>query len=244
MEAGVYALQYRVEKEHWWFRARMMILLRFLARTIAKPPKVRILDVGCGTGAVLESLSVWYECTGIDPSEAAIEFCRRRGLNNLLCGDITSYSGEGGFDVVTFLDVLEHIEDDRGALARASALLAYDGCVLITVPAYQFLWGPQDELLHHKRRYTKRTLKAVVEEAGFSPVYLSYFNTVLFPVALIRRLTARVWPGNPLRDLEIPGEPVNRILKMIFSVERYVIPPWQIPFGLSLLCWARKKPAG
>ncbi len=240
MEEQVYPHLYKIEKEHWWYAARLDILMHFLETQLDLSLRIRSLDVGCGTGAAMEMFSRRFEAYGLDPSPKAIDFCRRRGLSNLFLGDLAGYPAGEGFDLITFLDVLEHVEDDRGTLLTAHRLLNGGGKLLITVPAFPSLWSPLDVMLHHKRRYTPPQLKEVVISAGFSIQHLTYFNTLLFPVALARRVAAKAMHTETMGDLEIPGKVLNSVLKKIFELEKPLIPKVSFPFGLSLLCWAEK----
>ncbi len=243
MEEQVYPHLYRIEKEHWWYSARLDILMHFLETHLDLSRPIRSLDVGCGTGAAMEMFSHRFEAYGLDPSPHAIEFCRQRGLRNLFLGELSAYPEGEHFDLITFLDVLEHVEDDRGTLVTARRLLNDGGKLLITVPAYPSLWSPLDVMLHHKRRYTQPQLREVVMSAGFSIKHLTYFNTLLFPVALVRRVAAKMTGMQSMGDLEIPGKTLNSILKKIFELERPLLPKASLPFGLSLLCWAEKTSA-
>jgi len=240
MEEQVYPHLYRIEKEHWWYATRLGILMHFLEKHMDLSRRIRSLDVGCGTGAAMEMFSRRFEAYGLDPSPHAIEFCRQRGLTNLFLGDLAGYPAGERFDLVTFLDVLEHVEDDRGALLAAHKLLGDGGKLLITVPAFPSLWSPLDVMLHHKRRYTPGQLREVVTSAGFLIRHLTYFNTLLFPVALVRRVASRATHTETMGDLEIPGRALNTILRKIFELEKPLIPKVSFPFGLSLLCWAEK----
>jgi len=240
MDDQAYSLQYRVEKEHWWYRARTEILLRYLEHRLKGRRDVRILDIGCGTGALLEALAGRYQAAGVEPSERAVAFCRARGLSMVRKGTPETYLPDQPADVATMFDVLEHIPDDTGTLRRVHGFLNPGGHLLLTVPAYRFLWSPQDDIVHHQRRYTARPLRKVVEAAGFTVLHMTYFNSILFPAAVIRRLTSRVVPERPLRDLEVPNPVLNRCLYAVFSLERHAVPFARLPFGLSLLCWAGK----
>ncbi len=241
MDEQVYSLQYQVEKEHWWYTARARILLRYLEHRLGHRPEVTLLDIGCGTGALLEALAERYRAVGLEPSAQAVAFCRARGLTAVHQGTPASFRPEGVFDLVTMFDVLEHIDDDGETLARVRGFLKPGGHLLLTVPAYRFLWSPHDDIVHHKRRYTMRSLRRVAEQAGFTVRHMTYFNAILFPAAVLRRLTARIVPARPLRDLELPGPAVNSLLRTVFGLERYAVPYARLPFGLSLLCWAEKN---
>lgn len=240
MEERVYHNMYRVEKEHWWFTARLAIILRFMSKRLGATTGTRVLDVGCGTGAILEEFSHRYDATGIDPSPQAIAFCQQRGLTNVRTGTLSGFSGESRFDVITMFDVLEHIENDRETLRESAHRLVPGGAVLITVPAYRWLWSQHDVVLHHKTRYTRRSLSTVVTDAGLDIEHITYFNTLLFPLAAIRRVIQKITGSQTMDDLEIPSPVVNSVLRSVFELETEMVSSSSLPFGLSLLCLARK----
>ena len=240
MEDQVYRQLYEVENEHWWYAARKEILLRYIDARLPLPPTARLLDVGCGTGAILESFSSRYEAFGTDTAPQAIEFCRQRGLKKLYCGTLETYPPSKPFDLITMLDMLEHVEDDEGLLRTGRRLLGEGGHLLIAVPAFPSLWSPLDEILHHKRRYTRGSLRRLVELAGFTVEHLSFFNCLLFPVAWVRRIAARATGSGKADDLEIPPRFLNAALHSVFLAERRILPHASLPVGLSLLCLARK----
>ncbi len=241
MEEYLYPHFYRIEKEHWWFVARQHILLRYLEARVPAPASARLLDVGCGTGAILELLSRNYEAHGLDFSPSAIAFCRKRGLKNLFAGSIESYPRNQLFDIITMLDVVEHVDDDRGLLRAGGDLLADSGRLLVTVPAFPWLWSSHDVVLHHKKRYTKAQLVHLMNDAGFEIAHISYFNTFLFPVAVMRRFFARFHGSEATSDLEIPGSALNSALRSVFELEGGILAHASLPFGLSLLCLATKR---
>ncbi len=240
MEDQVYRQLYDVENEHWWYAARKEILLRYLDVRLPLPPAARLLDVGCGTGAILESFSHRYEAFGTDTAPQAIAFCRERGLTRLYCGTLDTYPPSEPFDLITMLDMVEHVEDDEGLLRAGLGLLNDGGHVLIAVPAFPFLWSTLDEILHHRRRYTRGSLRRVVEHAGFTVEHLTFFNCFLFPVAWVKRIAARATGGGEAHDLDIPPRPLNAALRGVFRAERRILTRWSLPIGLSLLCLARK----
>lgn len=244
MEVQVYRQLYEVENEHWWFAARKEILLRYIESRLPLPREARLLDVGCGTGAILESFSRRYQAFGTDMAPQAIEFCRERGLTRLHLGTLETYPPSPPFDLITMLDMVEHVEDDAALLEAARRLLGEGGHVLIAVPAFPSLWSRHDEILHHRRRYTLRGLRALVEGAGFTVEHLSFFNTFLFPVAWVKRIAARLTRSEEANDLDIPPPLLNAALRGVFRVERHILPHASLPFGLSLLCLARKGEGG
>ena len=243
MEHQVYKQMYDVENTHWWFVARKEILLRYLDVRLPLPSEARLLDVGCGTGAILEAFSGRYQAFGSDMAPQAIEFCRARGLTRLHQGTLDAYPQSEPFDLITMLDVVEHVDDDLALLRAAHALLGSSGHILIAVPAFPSLWNTHDEILHHKRRYTRRSLGNLVREAGFTVEHLTFFNSLLFPVAWVRRMAARA-SGAEMHDLEIPPGPLNAALRETFRLERWILPHGSLPVGLSLLCLARRGAPG
>jgi trans-aconitate methyltransferase len=240
MEEYLYQQFYEIENTHWWFTARRSILTTYLRRHVDTTQRWKLLDVGCGTGAILADASRFFDAHGMDASPHAIELCRKRGLSKLFVGNLNEYPGTETFDIITLFDVIEHIDDDLGVLKQAYSRLNSTGHVLVTVPAYQWLWSAHDEVNHHKRRYTRAQLRRVLTHAGFQIDHCTYFNTLLFPAALLRRLFAQATHARQADDFLIPPGPVNTLLRGIFRLERHVVPVATLPFGLSLLCWATK----
>jgi SAM-dependent methyltransferase len=244
-----YAEYFALEDKHWWFVGRRRLLLKLLGRVFhpghSNAPR-EILDVGCGTGTMLQHLSAYGNTTGADADAEAVYFCRRRGLENVLqLTDATLPFEPGTFDLVTMLDVLEHIDDDLGMLGEVFRVLKPDGLLLATVPAYRFLWGPQEEVSLHKRRYRAKEVKARLEQAGFSLLKLSYFNTLLFPFIAAIRLGRKIVPGPPAElksDFTLTNAGfLNQLLASIFAWERHLITRFDLPFGVSIVALARKK---
>jgi 2-polyprenyl-3-methyl-5-hydroxy-6-metoxy-1,4-benzoquinol methylase len=242
MEDVLYDIFYEVEKKHWWFKARLHILLYFLKDRIKLKKENRLLDVGCGTGAVLESLQKEYDAFGIDMSDKAIEFCKLQGISRVTVSSLDQVPSSDKFDILTFFDVIEHIEKDEEVLQNAYNLLVAGGNILITVPAYKFMWSSHDDLNLHYRRYTKKQLKEKVEAAGFKVEHITYYNTFLFPLALIQRLFSNLQKNPDHADLSVPNSFLNNLLYKIFVSEKKIISKASFPFGVSILCWGVKKP--
>ncbi|MDE3058857.1 MAG: class I SAM-dependent methyltransferase [Bacteroidota bacterium] len=241
MDEQLYHQFFKIEDRHWWFVARKKILAALLQQRL--PDHAYILDVGCGTGGFLMELSASHYVYGMDFSSLAVDYCHKRGLNNTYVADFSTFPHpELKFDLISFLDVIEHIDDDVAVLRTAKDYLAGNGKLLITVPAYQFLWSRHDKINHHRRRYTAGSLKKSVTAAGFSIEKLSYFNSILFPVAFAGRLAEKIISRskNLSPEFAVPPMPINSILKALFSSERLWLRNFSFPFGLSVLCIAKK----
>ena len=211
-----------------------------MAKRLPPSPTMKLLDVGCGTGALLEEFTTRFDAHGIEPSQAAVDFCRKRGLMTVKVGVLEQHPVTEQVDIMTLLDVVEHIEDDEQLLLDAYQRITAGGFILITVPAYQWMWSNHDVVAHHKRRYSRDGLKVLVKDAGFEIVHLTHFNTLLFPVAAVKRLLTRFLHLREREEFTVPPKPLNTLLHRIFSLERLVVPGFSLPFGLSLLCLAKK----
>jgi 2-polyprenyl-3-methyl-5-hydroxy-6-metoxy-1,4-benzoquinol methylase len=241
MEEQLYRKFYEVETSHWWFSTRQKIIGDMIKRKAALRPSSKILDVGCGTGAILAMLSTQYEAWGTDTSPIAIEYCRKRGIANAFCCTLETFPHpEMRFDLITMFDVIEHIDDDIGVLRQARQLLKAGGKILVTVPAYEFLWSIHDDLNHHKRRFVRSQLRKVLEASGFNVELISYYNTILFPSAVVQRITKKFIMPATDTTLNIPALWLNSLLGKIFSFERILLKRFSLPFGLSLIAVARK----
>lgn len=244
MERDFYREYFAVEDRHWWFIGRRRILLDVLERRLGPAPgRHAILDVGSGTGTMIEHLSRFGDVRGVDFDPEAIRFCRERGVQAVerIEGDRLPFA-DGSFDVVTSFDVLEHIEDDGAMLAEMHRVLRPGGTLLLAVPALPFLWGPQDEISHHHRRYRHAELGAAVTAAGFRLERLTYFNTLLFPpIAAVRVLGLNRGSGEAQSDFRlVPGARVNRLLARLFGAEARLLRRRDLPIGVSLLALAER----
>jgi SAM-dependent methyltransferase len=246
MDADFYRAYYDLEGRHWWFLGRRKLFLRLLEQRLpAATRPIDVLDFGCGTGAFLEHLDRFGTVSAVDADPSAVAFCHARGRAEVRLappGAPLPFP-DAAFDLVTALDVIEHIDDDVAALAELRRVLRPGGLLLVAVPAFMFLWGKQDEVSHHHRRYTARTLRRALTAAGFGVDRTSYFNTVLFPliaaVRLGRRLLRR--PGGQQSDFELGPARLNGILGALFGAEAGLVARGRLPFGVSLLALAESR---
>lgn len=241
MFENVYKVNFELEDKYWWFVARNRIVLKLTFNYTNLYKKCTVLDFGCGTGGFASLLNKHFDVIGIDTSPLAIEFCRKRGLNNLFLGSIDDFpANKFNLKGVFALDVVEHIDDDRTILRKLFSVLQKDGYLIITVPAFPWLWSNHDDLHMHKRRYTRSQLKQLLEETGFRIEYISYFNFFLFLPAVLKRLTIKdktveeTPPVDPVPNL------LNKVFRCVFESEKFLLPYIRFPFGLSIIAIAKK----
>ena len=243
MQEHTYSIMFEVEEKHWWFAGRRRIIAEFVGRVCRemKKPRPRILDVGCGTGANLRMLSEFGAAEGVDVSAEALEFCRARGLVEVKQGAAERLPfADATFDLVTGLDVVEHLDDDIGGLREMRRVLGPDGRAVLFVPAFMFLWGVQDDISHHRRRYTLPELKQKLSEAGFKLERASYANITFFVPILIGRVLMRVTGLRPASENNITIGALNGLLGRILGAESWWLRRMSFPFGVSIICVARK----
>ncbi|MDQ8755825.1 class I SAM-dependent methyltransferase [Sphingosinicella sp. LHD-64] len=235
MERIVYDRMAELDEQHWWYRARREILSDLIARRIAPPVGARILEIGCGTGHNLAMLGGFGRVDAIEVDGAARDIASRRLGRVVMNAPLPALTGveDGAYDLIAILDVLEHVEEDRAALEGMARKLKPGGRILITVPAHPWMWSAHDVVNHHKRRYTRATLRSVIGEAGLKIEMLSWFNSLLFPLAAGARVAGRI-TGKEDSDDSLPPRPVNSLFEKIFGLERYAIGRLPFPPGVSL----------
>jgi SAM-dependent methyltransferase len=236
-----YHTQYQVELFHWWYVVRRQIVINLLKKYSTK--KIRILDIGCGAGALMKELAQFGVIEGVDLSTEAIFYCKKRGIEQVSVGDICELPFvANSFDLVLGLDVLEHVLDDSIAIKEISRVLRNQGLVIVFAPAFHFLWGRADELGQHYRRYTKLELVSKLQEQGFEVLRSSYFNTFLFLPIFVIRTIVRLLKIKVETELNTFGGVIaNQILLWIFAGEAFLLRFVNFPFGVSILVVARKK---
>lgn len=243
MQQHTYSIMYEVEENHWWFVGRRRILKSFVAGIVEKlgKPKLQMLDVGCGTGANLEMLSEFGEAQGVDVADEALTFCRARGLKQVKQGEAENLPYEdSSFDLVTGLDVVEHLDDDLAGVKEMRRVLRPHGRALIFVPAFMFLWGVQDDISNHRRRYTLAGIRDVVTRAGFEVERATYANITFFAPILLGRLLMRATGFRPASENNLTIGALNGVLGKILGAETPFLRYLNFPFGVSIICVARR----
>jgi SAM-dependent methyltransferase len=240
LDEQYYPLVYRVEDRHWWFRGRRAVIGAFLHRAGVEPPR-RVLDAGCGTGRNLQDYRRLGQTSGIEPDASAVEFCHRRGLGEVVQAGVEALPFEdGSFDIVFATDVLEHVDDDAGALRELARVSQPGGLLVATVPAHMWLWSQSDVSLQHRRRYSRGELLDRAARAGWEPVLSTYFNSALLaPIALARALRRKREAERP--ELELTPEWLDRLVVLPMLAEAALIRRGAtLPTGVSVgAVWRR-----
>lgn len=238
MTPAAYLEMAETEDQHWWFVARRAIILSVL-EGLNLPRDAAILEVGSGTSGNLEMLGRFGRVSAIEMDDTARRISAEKtggrfDIRAGVCPGEIPFSGER-FDLICLFDVLEHIEEASPTLAELRKHLAPGGLILVTVPAYRWLWSAHDVFLHHKRRYTAGLLRAQADAAGLVPDRISYFNTLLFPLAAVMRMLDRLRGRTVASGNDVPAAPVNALLRSVFAAERHLLKAVNLPFGVSLL---------
>jgi SAM-dependent methyltransferase len=240
MQPEAYTQMAEAERAHWWFVGRRR-LLEAVITALALPPAARILEVGSGTGGNFPLLQRFGAVTAIELNETARAMATARTGLPVQSGALPDALGLGDqkFDLICLFDVLEHVGPDAASLQALRAHLAPGGRLILTVPAYRALFGPHDKALHHFRRYERAALAALLGQTGYAIHYLTFFNCLLLPLALMARLADRLFRREAPLGERTPAAPLNAVLTAIFSAEAGPLSRRRrLPFGLSLLAVA------
>lgn len=226
------------EERHWWFVARRRILADLIGR-MGLPQDAEILEVGCGTGGNLALLGRFGRVFAVEMDATARAIAEQKTDHRFeirpgRCPDAMPFL-DRRFDLICLFDVLEHIEEDTASLRMLGARLKENGRILLTVPALPWLWSPHDEYLHHHRRYSRRALVEAITEGGYRVERLSFFNTLLSPLAVVSRIIDKLADSDKASGTVVPNPLVNRSLQSLFASERFLLRHFNLPFGISLI---------
>ena len=223
MEIEIFERMAQIEQKHWWFVGRRAILTKILKQLRSKKKYCSVLEAGAGSGGNIAMLSQFGSYHGFETAPIARSIASSNGLyihSGSLPNDIpfpTKY-----FDLICVLDVLEHVEHDDLALKKLAQKLTKDGKIVVTVPAYPWLWSRHDDTHHHFRRYTNERLVTIAERAGLEIERVFRFNFFLLPMVIIIRSLKKLM-GLKFDDDELPNKALNAILATIFSFEKNLV---------------------
>jgi SAM-dependent methyltransferase len=236
---------YELGKSYWWLAGKYRIIHDVLLRLLPAGGATRLLDLGCGPGNMLDFLAGHGTVFGSDFSADALRFCRGRRHERVFRADFHRLPlREKSFDVVTAIDVIEHLQDDTRAIAELFQIVRPGGHLVVTVPAFMSLWGDHDELYGHFRRYRRRELRTKLQAAGFQVRKLSYFEPLFFVPLWLFRKWKKLMPrkgGLAQKDdfVATPG-PLNAVLTEAIALERFALRHVSLPVGVTLLGVARR----
>lgn len=243
MDSFLYDEFYAIERTHWWAVGTRGIFRMLLERAIGGEAHPRLMDVGCGTGVTLEEFGRHGWICGLDLSSRALAYTKKRDPHMpVVQADLASLPiASGSLDVVLAFDVIEHLEDDVAAAGEIRRVLKPGGILILNVPAFRSLWSEKDTANHHLRRYTRKTLRPVVEGGGLQVERMTYTNAILFPPIWLARQLQRIArrPWNPTAEYH-PNRIVNGLLLGLLRLERGILRVVDLPFGTSVTCVARR----
>ena len=230
---------FQLEDSHWWFAGRRHVVLSQLEALSARGP---LLDVGCGTGGTLAHLNGLGPGLGVDAAPQAIRFSRQRGLEVSLASGFDLPYRSASFQTVLALDVIEHVDNDVAMLRELRRVLSLDGLLLVTVPALPALWSGHDDANDHRRRYVRSALEDVITRSGLEIARLTYYNSLLLPLAALRKVLPGGGSDESGAHLERLPAPLNSLLARVFSSEATLLRYRDLPLGASLLAACRPAP--
>jgi ubiquinone/menaquinone biosynthesis C-methylase UbiE len=222
---------YELEDTHWWFSAKRALVMDEIKKTNGG----RLLDIGCGTGSTLSASQTYHTAVGCEFSKEALRLSKKRGIELLARSNAEQLPFKSGsFDVVTALDVIEHIDDDEAAIRELRRVMKPGGKAVISVPAHRFLWSEHDAMQHHKRRYVWEELKMKLQRNGLKVRKMSYWNFSLFPLSMVYKFFTK---GSNIKQ---HGRLLNTLLYRLLRMDNWVVRHTGLPYGVSLFCIAEK----
>jgi len=242
MERAAYREMADLDQRHWWYRARRQVLEELIRREVRPPRDAKILEIGCGTGHNLEMLGKFGQVDAIELDDESRAIAQDRLGRDIKSARLPELIGipQRHYDLIAALDVIEHIDGDDEAIAAISTRLKPGGRFLMTVPAHPWMWSAHDTVNHHKRRYSKSSLKRLFDGSELRLDKIGYFNSLLFPLAVADRLVSKL-RGKDEAEVKLPSMPLNSGLETIFAAERHLVGRLPLPPGLSLFAVASAR---
>lgn len=256
MKKEEYKIMFNIEDTYWWYIGLRELVLSYIERTNNKGGKLKVLDAGCGTGMMLESCK-YLEAYGLDFSNEALKYCKKRNLTNLLRGSINALPFKNNyFDIVLSFDVIGQemdftgsnsniLQDNVKTLKEIGRVMNKNGILIVNLPAYNFMRGNHDKAVGINKRYTIKEAKDTIQKAGFEIENITYRNTILFPISIVKRIIEGwlyIEEEDPESDLKPLPYLINKLLTHILFIENKLIRSGvNLPFGLSVYCVAQKK---
>lgn len=247
MEPNQYKYMFDAEDRHWWYVGNHEIFIELLKKHQLLKENIKVLDAGCGTGKWLQRLTSQAQVnyTGIDYHPQAVSLAKSRGVNNVMQADLNSYdASHNSLNLITSFDVICSKDvDDKLAVPNFYNWLSEDGNLLLSVPAYRFLLGKHDNVVHQNKRYCKKEVKKLLVENGFEIIKISYCVCLLFPVAVLKRWSDKVFKSKNAEhnEVKMPGKYINKFFLTIMRFEKFLLKHISLPFGLSVIVLAKKS---
>ena len=242
MERVVYQQMAELDDRHWWYRARRKIIAELIRRYARPRVEAQVLEIGCGTGHNLAMLAGFGHVDGLELDDEARALSEKRLGRAIMSSPLPELAdvADRHYDLIGAFDVIEHIEDDSAAIASIAKKLKPGGKFVMTVPAHQWMWTAHDAVNHHKRRYSRGGLKALLEQSPMKLEKIGYFNSLLFPLAIAERAASKL-RGREDADVKLPPAVLNAVLETIFAAERHLVGRLPLTPGLSLFAIASAK---
>ncbi len=246
----MYADLYHKEMGYWWHRGKRWMLHEEIRAAVERSAgRALVVDLGCGTGALIDEVNGYACGIGVDGVPEALEFCRKRGLLRLCAADLDTRHlpfSDKSVDVVVLADCLEHSKRDVALLRECARILTDDGMLIVVVPAYQWLWSYWDVIVGHYRRYTWTMLRRAIADAGLVERRHTYLLMFLLPIAALWRAIRQAWFGQDAQEaasefVALPGL-VNDLLLRLYRLETRLSQYVSLPFGLSIMAVCAKGP--
>lgn len=241
MEEYNFEVYSKFNKDFWYIKSRQDLIRKILKKYFNEKKDLKILDAGCGTGFNFEVLSEFGDVYGVDLSQTGLEECKKLNYKSLELKDVNKLNYENYFDVVIAIELIEHIENDEETIANFKKYLKNDGLLIITTPAFKFLWSKDDELAMHKRRYSKKRLKNILKNSGLKIEYLGYRYFLFFlPASLIFFIQKK--RKKKKNSLEYTPKWINKTLLNYMKFENWSISKGaKFPFGIGFIAISQKQ---